>query len=180
VAPSFVRGFLGEQWLPMITVMRILALWGLIRSIGANIGPVFKSLGRPDIETKIQGLKVAIIVVTIYPITARWGLEGAAAVIVGSSMFVTSPLGNYLAVKQIDGSIIRFIKTIIYPLSASSVMISILYFIDSVVGFKSAILEVVVYVLAGVIIYSLSIFFITRFFKYPILEDINKILKSIV
>jgi PST family polysaccharide transporter/lipopolysaccharide exporter len=95
-------------------------------------------------------------------------------------MFVTSPLGNYLAVKQIDGSIIRFIKIIIYPLFASSVMISILYFIDSIVVFKSAILEVVVFVLAGVIIYSLSIFFITRFFKYPILEDINKIIKSIV
>jgi len=47
-APSFVAAFLGDAWAPMVPVMRALSAWGLLLSIGANVGPLFRALGRPD------------------------------------------------------------------------------------------------------------------------------------
>jgi PST family polysaccharide transporter/lipopolysaccharide exporter len=71
VAPTFVRAFLGEQWLPTILAMQILAFWGIIRSLGAAVGPLFNALGQPDVNTKLQTLKLVIIAIFIYPATAQ-------------------------------------------------------------------------------------------------------------
>jgi len=179
VAPSFIRTFLGEQWLPMITVMRILAVWGLARSIGANIGPVFKSLGRPEIETKLQVLKVLVIVVTIYPATARWGLEGTATVIVGSSLLVTSPLGNYIALKQIDGSIFNFVKSVGVPLLASVAMAVCVYFVDIGIQLDGDLTRFVLLVFGGVVTYTSSIVVLTKAFKYELAGDVHIIVGGI-
>jgi O-antigen/teichoic acid export membrane protein len=38
LAPHFTSIFLGDKWMPMVPAMQTLALWGLIRSIGATTG----------------------------------------------------------------------------------------------------------------------------------------------
>jgi PST family polysaccharide transporter/lipopolysaccharide exporter len=159
--------------------MRILAVWGLARSIGANIGPVFKSLGRPEIETKLQVLKVLVIVVTIYPATARWGLEGTATVIVGSSLLVTSPLGNYIALKQIDGSIFNFVKSVGVPLLASVAMAVCVYFVDIGIQLDGDLTRFVLLVFGGVVTYTSSIVVLTKAFKYELAGDVRIIVGGI-
>ena len=106
VTPSFVRAFLGEQWVPMILPMQILAFWGAVRSLDSNAGPLFKAIGRPDYLTKILSLKLVLVALFIYPVTARWGVAGTAAVIVGASL-VTNPILDYLCLRAVDGSFRR-------------------------------------------------------------------------
>ena len=48
VAPAFIRAFFTPAWQPMVPVMQLLALYGLMRSMGATMGPVWKAIGRPD------------------------------------------------------------------------------------------------------------------------------------
>jgi len=88
LARDFVVLFMGEKWSPMIPAMRILAFAGLFRSIAAISGPLFLSIGKPKIDTKMQAIRFCIIAVFIYPFIKNWGIEGASWVIVGS-IFIT-------------------------------------------------------------------------------------------
>lgn len=122
IAPAFVRTFLGEEWAPAITVMQLLALWGLMRSIGATTGPLFQAVGKPDIATKIQVGKLVLVALTIYPATAAYGIVGAGGVIVGNAFFFSTPVSTYLGVRVVDGSYRRFLGIVTYPLVASGAM----------------------------------------------------------
>ncbi|MEF8814591.1 MAG: lipopolysaccharide biosynthesis protein, partial [Halovenus sp.] len=44
VAPSFVRVFLGNDWVPIVPVLQVLAVWGAIRALGSSSGPVWYTL----------------------------------------------------------------------------------------------------------------------------------------
>jgi O-antigen/teichoic acid export membrane protein len=58
LAPGFTKIFLGEKWMPMVPAMMVLVLWGLIRSIGATTGPLFQSIGKPEMATKLQFIQL--------------------------------------------------------------------------------------------------------------------------
>ncbi|MCK5493739.1 MAG: lipopolysaccharide biosynthesis protein, partial [Candidatus Omnitrophica bacterium] len=45
LAPDLTKVVLGEKWLPMVGAMRLLAVWGGMRAIGATSGTVFMGLG---------------------------------------------------------------------------------------------------------------------------------------
>lgn len=81
-APDFTRIFLGEQWMPMVPAMQVLAIWGLMRSLGAMSGSLFQGVGRPSILTSIQLAKLALLATLIYPFTVRWGMLGTALAVV--------------------------------------------------------------------------------------------------
>lgn len=88
LSSDFVILFMGEKWTPMIPAVQILAFAGLFRSIAAISGPLFLSLGKPKIDTKMQSIRLFLIAVFIYPFIRNWGMEGASWVIVGS-IFIT-------------------------------------------------------------------------------------------
>jgi len=77
-AHEFTAAILGDQWLPMVPALRILAVMGLFKSVIAGGGPLFVGSGRPHYEFRIQLARCAFMVLLIYPATLRWGLEGAA------------------------------------------------------------------------------------------------------
>jgi PST family polysaccharide transporter len=76
-AEPIVLTLFGEQWRDAIDVLRIMALFSLIGSIGVNIGDVYKAIGRPDILAKL-GLIDLIVLVPALLIGARWGIVGVA------------------------------------------------------------------------------------------------------
>jgi len=121
-APSFVEAFIGEEWLPMVPVMQVLTIWGLLLSIGANVGPLFRALGRPDLETKVQIGKLVIVVIIIYPATDMYGLVGTAGAIIVGSLLVSEPLANYLGLRLIDGTVRKFARTLAFPAGMSLFM----------------------------------------------------------
>lgn len=121
VAPIFVSVFLGAQWIPMVVVLQLLAVWGLVRSIGATLYPVFQAVGRPDYSTKLQALKLVLIGIFIYPATEAWGINGTAAVLIGAAL-IENPIADYLAIRQIEGSVSEFVRLLAYPAVGSLVM----------------------------------------------------------
>ena len=77
VADPLVRVAFGEQWLAAIPVVRVLALFVLVRSIGFNAGDVYKAVGRPDILVKLELLNVGILAPALW-IGSSFGLIGVA------------------------------------------------------------------------------------------------------
>jgi O-antigen/teichoic acid export membrane protein len=73
-----VEVLFGEQWRGAIPVLRLLAVFALVGSIGVNIGDVYKAIGRPDILAKLAFLELVLLTPALI-LGARHGLIGVGA-----------------------------------------------------------------------------------------------------
>ncbi len=78
-AREFISGLYGDVWAPAILPLQLLAIYGFIRSIAANMGSVFRAMGRPQWLTYIAAWRLAIMLALLYPVTKRWGINGVSA-----------------------------------------------------------------------------------------------------
>jgi O-antigen/teichoic acid export membrane protein len=78
-APEFIHGLYGNTWAPAILPLQLLAIYGLIRSVAANMGSVFRALGKPQWLTYIAAWRLATMLIFLYPVTKRWGINGVSA-----------------------------------------------------------------------------------------------------
>lgn len=178
VAPSFVRGILGEDWTPMILTMQILAFYGLMHSITSNFGAVWKSLNRPDLLVKTGTIRITCIALLIWPATARWGIEGTALVITGVFLFPMLPIDVYLAAKLTEGKTTQIYREYLYPCIAASIMLVILWYARSLIE-VSPIMEFVLLIPSGAIIYIISAYIIERQFDWGVEQNIRMIVGGI-
>ncbi len=93
LAEDFIVLFLGDRWLAMAGVLKILCLLGLFRGLSNVIAPVHLAVNRPDIQSRNKAMGLMVFLLLIYPLTTRWGLLGAgwavtAAYLVGLIMDV--------------------------------------------------------------------------------------------
>ena len=77
-AEQIVVIILGNNWLTAIPIVRILAVYGVLRTIFGNFAPLFLSIERQDYVAKMTFVRVLGLVVTIVPFVAYFGLVGAA------------------------------------------------------------------------------------------------------
>lgn len=176
VAPSFVRAFLGEQWLPMVLAMQLLAFWGVIRSLGATNGPLFRAIGRPDVNTKLQAIQLALLVVLVYPATARWGIAGTALAIL-ASVVVSNPIGFYLALGRVDAGAVDLLRILGYPLVGASTMAIAVFWVATAVPFASPLTEFFALTFAGISVYALLMIFLDRKFQYGLRGLVRNVVK---
>lgn len=100
LAPEFVRVVYGPKWEDVIILIRILSLCGVIQSVGTTIGNIWLSLGKADLQFKMQVCGTIIVTGAIL-LGLKWGLQGVAIlylaysiVWVHYSLFVTCKLIN--------------------------------------------------------------------------------------
>ncbi|MFC4357724.1 lipopolysaccharide biosynthesis protein [Halobium salinum] len=178
VAPEFVRVFFGVKWLQMVPLMQVLGIWGALRALGANVGAVFKSVGRPDIETKLQVIRVLLSVVLLIPLSNRFGVVGVAYTIIVTTVFI-QPLTVRFVLNIIDGSAIRLIRLILFPLSASIVMGGLLVVVKDLANFASDIVLLTLLVGLGAIFYIFIIFVFASITDYDAVSLARNIAGSI-
>jgi len=87
LSSSFTKIVLGEKWMPMVPAMRVLVLSGLARSIAATGGPIFYGLGKPKLDTQINGIRLLILGILIYPLSIKWNITGTAVAVLASTSF---------------------------------------------------------------------------------------------
>lgn len=76
-ADPIVRVVFGEQWLETIPVLRVLAIYAWVYSLGYHAGGFYKAIGRPDILLRLSILTLIIIIPALL-IGSRFGLIGVA------------------------------------------------------------------------------------------------------
>jgi PST family polysaccharide transporter/lipopolysaccharide exporter len=172
VAPTFVLAVFGTGWLPMVLPMQILAAYGASRSFGSTFGPLFQAIGRPDLSTKLQAANLAILAVLIYPLTAAYGTTGTALAVAG--VMIITPVPVYLVLETIEASYRRFIRILFYPTAGSIVMGITVWFAQSQLELGSSILELLLLIGLGVVVYGLAILSAERWFGY----GINSLLRT--
>jgi O-antigen/teichoic acid export membrane protein len=124
MARELVLVLFGEQWLPSVPVMQVLALAGILRSVTFAKGSVFMALGKPGWQFRLSLLN-AVLNITGFLIAVRWGILAVAAsyVIRAYSVF---PLGQWLLSKLTQIRLSVYLRQFIAPLLASGVMVAIM------------------------------------------------------
>lgn len=78
VAPDFVLVVLGDQWRPVIPLVRLFALAGLVESVTAPVGWVYQALGRTKLQL-VVGTSVAVFILAGVWVAAAIGSVTAVA-----------------------------------------------------------------------------------------------------
>jgi O-antigen/teichoic acid export membrane protein len=77
-APAFINGLYGDVWAPAIVPLQLLAVYGYLRSIAANMGSVFRAMGKPQWLTSIALWRLLTMIVLLIPVSLRWGINGVS------------------------------------------------------------------------------------------------------
>ncbi|MFH0880093.1 MAG: lipopolysaccharide biosynthesis protein, partial [Lentisphaerota bacterium] len=110
VAPSLTHCILGAAWVPATRAIQVLALFGFIRSVSANSGSFFYTIGRPDIVTKLMLGKVVLMAVMIVPMTLLFGMMGTVATMTLNAL-AAKPVTDYLVIRGLKCSA----RDMVYP-----------------------------------------------------------------
>jgi O-antigen/teichoic acid export membrane protein len=78
IRQELVAAFLGNRWLPAVPALGVLLVWGLIRSISAATVPLLHGVGKPRQNAGVQLMQLVILAISVYPLTATYGIVGAA------------------------------------------------------------------------------------------------------
>jgi len=151
LAPDFTRIFLGEKWMPMVPAMQVLAIWGVIRSVG-TVGPVAQAIGKPRIATSVQFVQLILLAVLIYPLSAHWGILGTSLAVVLASL-VARIISTYMVIKIIRCRRRSFCGPIAFPLIGTIIMILSTFFMKIYWVTQIEIPEFSVYIGLSILIY---------------------------
>lgn len=93
---------MGNQWLAAVPVVKILSIYGILRTMFGNFAPVFLSVERQDYVAHMTFFRVLGLAVTIIPFVHWYGLVGAgySALI---SIIVEIPFALYYGRKVFAG-----------------------------------------------------------------------------
>lgn len=83
--PRTLTEVYGERWEDSYGAVRVLALYGLARAVGATTGTVFLAAGQPRLVSRIAQWQTLAMLVLIVPALVAFGIVGAAVA-------VTAPL----------------------------------------------------------------------------------------
>lgn len=102
---SFVRLFLGAQWLPAATPLAVLMIAEALRALAAVCGTLVLAGGKMAYLSRIKLVEVICFSLLIVPMTAAWGMTGAAGCLV--VVYILSLAGHIYGAEQIESVIAR-------------------------------------------------------------------------
>lgn len=119
-APEVVVLLFGEKWLISTDVLRILAVWGLLRSTKNPVGILLIATGRAK-----RSFKWNLFFLFIHPgviwLGSKWGTEGLALALLLSATVNLLPSWHYLVKPCCGAGIAENIKQLVVPLWISLV-----------------------------------------------------------
>jgi len=76
-AREFILLFLGDKWISIIPVIKILAVYGILRAVFGSFSPLFLSVGRQDYVAVMTFVRVLGLAITVVPFIMAYGIVGA-------------------------------------------------------------------------------------------------------
>ncbi len=77
-APEVVALLLGDRWLPSVPLLRLLAVYMVLRPLQDDVGALFSATGRPGTMSLILVLEALALVIVATPLTIVFGSTGTA------------------------------------------------------------------------------------------------------
>lgn len=173
-ADSFVLHLLGENWEKAIWPLRILVIFGLMRSYVSICGFIFWSLGVPHIQSKILFIQIILITISIIPFTLKLGITGTA-ISVTFALMVSFLMHFYIAFQQLK---IKFKDLLLYFSSIFKGSIFLLALISLIKILPFEINSVILFILNFLSLFTFYIMITLLFDLYGNKKIINLVQKT--
>jgi len=178
LAPDFTKIFLGEKWMPMVPTLQVLCVFGITRSIGATMGPILYSAGRPKIQTKLSGIQLIAVALIIYPLTIKWDILGTSLAVVIPNILVliliTKETNNIINFKYKD-----FLMSLIAPIIAVSIVFLVIFLRHILLPSGNNILNFFLLSIIGSMVYLGIIYLWDRNTGYKMRSELIEILSNL-
>ena len=178
IAPSFVPVVLGDDWVPMVLPLQLLSVFGLLHAITRHFGGVFNALNRPDLNMKLDTVRIVCLAAIIWPATARWGLAGTAGAVIAVYLFPMFPLDVYVTSRRMEAHPFEIFSEYVYPAIGSAVMFGCLWYAQGLVD-VSPLVELVLTVPAGAVVYTVSVLLLDELFSWGIKRDLRQVVAEV-
>jgi PST family polysaccharide transporter len=90
-AAPLVRIVLGDDWAPVVVLIRVLAVAAFVRSVTLLAPPLFYAISRPAWPFVTNALRLVVLAAVIYPFAQAAGVTGVALAVL-LSLLVTLPV----------------------------------------------------------------------------------------
>jgi lipopolysaccharide exporter len=117
----------GSQWVDAIPVMRVLALYAFVASVGYHVGDVYKAIGRPGILLIMTIFTVVLLGLALW-IGSPFGLIGIAWGYV-IAVFIERVVSMIISTKFIDVSVREILAELVPSVKGGLVMGAITLFV---------------------------------------------------
>ena len=155
---EFVEAVLGAKWLGMVPALQILCVTGLMRCMQSS--PIFMAKGRPDIITRMETFRMIFTLITVYPLTLKWGITGTSICVLSAGLAVL-PIA-FRGLRSLVG--IRFTEiagAVRYTFLATVVMM-LLVLLAKIVLVEVNLLNVACLLVVGGVSYAGMVFVLAR------------------
>lgn len=166
-AEPIVLGLLGERWRPVVTPLRILAIFALARSFTSPSGEVFKGVGKPHLVAAFGLPHLVLSVPALVLLVPRHGLDGAALAmvvpmaIIGAGMFAMS-------MRLLELTYADLARALLPSIGCTAIMAAVIAALLPLVAGLPPLLALVVVVAAAVVAYAGSTAVLARSVIVPI------------
>jgi PST family polysaccharide transporter len=159
-AHPIILTLFGEQWLEAVPILRVLALYAWVSSIGYHVGGIYKAMGRPDILLKLSLVSLVVIIPALL-IGSRFGIIGiAVAQLV--AMIIRRGISLSIAAKLINVSIIDILGQLKPALKGATLLLFISLFVLRITVELNVLLQLTLIILSGALSYCSILWLVER------------------
>jgi O-antigen/teichoic acid export membrane protein len=176
LAPEFTQIFLTQKWTPIVSPLRILVIAGMVRALVTTGGALFQGKGLPNIDYKMNFIRLSILAIAIYPLTLVFGISGTAlAVALGN--FGCIPIWLTETVKITKISFKEYSKVLFPPFLGTVIMCSIILLIKLTIEIN--ILSFIFVIMLAIATYITVMYSLERLLNVETLSDVKFIIRSL-
>ncbi|WNB92683.1 lipopolysaccharide biosynthesis protein [Bacillus sp. NEB1478] len=170
VADEFIMVLYGDRWLEVIPVLQVLMLAGMITSIGTVVGSVYKGIGRPDIELKVNVYSLISFIILILILGNAYGLIGVAyAVLINTIIFNIVMTTTLFKIINLKFNV--FIKSLKNAFYSTILMSVLLYLIKPMISNEfNFTLTLIILVLLGFMFYLFATYIFNKQMLYWVID----------
>jgi PST family polysaccharide transporter len=176
-APELVPALFGEQWMPSVPVMQVLAFIGVLHTVFYFNGNVINSMGKSDWMFGLSALNAVVNVAGFFLAVWWWGGIVAVAVAYVGRAYLMAPLELWAVRKLISIEYSTYLRQFAVPAVGAAAMVG------AVIALR-ALLEPVLgpYLLLGALVASGAVVYTTvvLLLKPSYLTELKKLIGGLV
>lgn len=154
VAPELVLVVFGDDFVPAIILLQVLALMGLVSTLPWSVGDILKAIGRPDISTKLLVIEALYTFPLIYILVSQSNLAVMAAIANLIALSITAVIRLSVVTRFLQVTWVNLIGIFRSPFIAGGVMLLVVTLWREVIVDWNDILVLVSSALVGAGVYA--------------------------
>lgn len=153
MAEPLVLTLLGDRWREAVPLIRVLAVYGVVRACTSNVGSVFLALGRPKLLASTGTLSVFILIPLVLYLVPIHGALGAAWGMMLTAA-LSAPVLIALLMRAIALRASALVLVLWRPFVAGSAMVALSWVLLPTVAHWAPPLQLILLALVSTVVYA--------------------------